>query len=57
MFALEREALQAAVAAVGHNQQRRLGAGIDPEAVGTIDMVGVFAESRKGANELGVLVY
>ena len=56
MLAIERKPLQAAVAAVGHDQQRRLSARIDPEAVRTIDLIVAFSQSAKGADELSLLV-
>ena len=56
MLALQRKALQAAVAAVGHDQHRRIRARVYPQAVRTIDLVVAFARSAEGANEFRFLV-
>src|SRR6185369_1398967 len=52
----QRKALQAAIAAVGHDQHWRLCARVHPKAVRTIYLVVPLAESGEGANEFSLLV-
>jgi len=56
MLSLQRKALQAAVAAVGHHQHRPIRACVYPQAVRTIDLVIAFAWCAEGANEFRFLV-
>ena len=53
---LQRKALQAAIAAVGHDQHWRLRARVHPKAMRTIYLVVPFAQPGKGANKFGLLV-
>ncbi|MFZ0276024.1 MAG: hypothetical protein WA254_11735 [Candidatus Sulfotelmatobacter sp.] len=65
MFAVESKALQAAVAAVGYDEEWRVitlfipfcfkPARIDPQAVRAIELIVGFAQSAEGANEFGFL--
>src|ERR1700733_9519847 len=56
MLAFERESMQAAVPAIGYDQQGWLYASIDPQAVWAIELVVAFSESAKTADELSFLV-